>query len=60
MKSETMETSERNVRIDGLKDELAYEVAVKAGNHYGSSQLSETVQFTTRPISQSACECCLS
>lgn len=44
IKNDTKATS---LRITGLKDGSTYECVIKAGNHLGTSTLTEAVRFTT-------------
>ena len=44
IKNDTKSTS---LRITGLKDGSTYECVIKAGNHLGTSTLTEAVRFTT-------------
>jgi len=41
------DTKATSLRITGLKEGSAYECFIKAGNHLGTSILTEAVRFTT-------------
>jgi hypothetical protein len=41
------DTKATSLRITGLKDGSTYECVIKAGNHLGTSTLTEPVRFTT-------------
>lgn len=41
------DTKATSLRITGLKDGSTYECVIKAGNHLGTSTLTEAVRFTT-------------
>lgn len=45
--SEKNDTKETSMRITGLKDDLTYELVIKAGNAKGMSTLTEPIRFTT-------------
>lgn len=42
------DTSRTEMLIEGLDEEMTYEIAVKAGNHKGTSVLTPTINFTHR------------
>lgn len=42
-----METPDRHFRIEELKEGVIYECVIKAGNHKGTSVLTEAVRFST-------------
>lgn len=44
---EKNDTKETFIRINGLKDDLTYELVIKAGNSRGMSTLTEPLKFTT-------------
>lgn len=44
---EKNDTKDTYMRISGLKDDLMYELVLKAGNSRGMSTLTEPVRFTT-------------
>lgn len=44
---EKNDTKETSLRISGLKDDLMYELVLKAGNSRGMSTLTEPIRFTT-------------
>ncbi|KAK6628150.1 hypothetical protein RUM43_001962 [Polyplax serrata] len=41
------DTKETRLKITGLKEGVTYECVVKAGNHIGTSTLTEPIKFTT-------------
>lgn len=42
------DTKETRLKITGLKEGVTYECVVKAGNHIGTSTLTEPIKFTTK------------
>ncbi|XP_065582217.1 Ig-like and fibronectin type-III domain-containing protein 1 [Artemia franciscana] len=40
------DTKEKSITINDLKDGVAYELVLKAGNHYGISKLTEPIKFS--------------
>ncbi|XP_060866861.1 Ig-like and fibronectin type-III domain-containing protein 1 [Metopolophium dirhodum] len=44
---EKNDTKETSMKISGLKDDLTYELVLKAGNSRGMSTLTEPIRFTT-------------
>lgn len=44
---EKNDTKETTIQINGLKDDLTYELVLKAGNSMGMSTLTEPIRFTT-------------
>lgn len=44
---EKNDTKDTSMRISGLKDDLVYELVIKAGNSRGMSTLTEPIRFTT-------------
>jgi len=45
-KSDKNDTTDSSLRIVGLLENVAYELVVKAGNHEGTSKLTEPLSFT--------------
>src|SRR5258705_10395745 len=43
------DTKDNMLVVTGLKEVTPYECVVKAGNHYGTSVLTEPVQFVSLP-----------
>ncbi|CAG0895734.1 unnamed protein product [Darwinula stevensoni] len=51
--AEKTDTKETHLQIGGLEAGVSYEAAVKAGNNYGTSQLTQPVLFSTHAKSYS-------
>lgn len=41
------DTKETNILITGLKDDVTYELVIKAGNQIGTSMLTDPMKFST-------------